>query len=411
VTLGGEGRPGAGAGQSRLGAREGWPGGTPEWAASASWPALSEWAGRLAQAALSSIDREYPVALAHVMSGPEESVSQARLHPAFYGSFDWHSAVEMHWVLVRLLRLCPEAIPVEEARQALDRHLTPDALAVEAAYLENHPSFERPYGWGWALMLAHDANLLASSAGESVGPSGLGRSVGRSATTWASALSPLAEVVAGHLTGWLARAKLPVRHGVHSNSAFGLRLALPFAEARRADGGAQAGLVEAIAGAATAWYGRDAAYPAGWEPSASDFLSPALVEAELMANLVAPDEYPQWLARFLPGLDEGEPSGLFEPVQLFDPEDGHHAHLAGLNLCRAWAWRRLASVLPPGDPRVARAGEAARRHLMASLPLVTGAGYMIEHWLAAYALLAASASSPAHAVLGPNTCRRKVPKQ
>jgi hypothetical protein len=36
-----------------------------------------------------------------------------------------------------------------------------------------------------------------------------------------------------------------------------------------------------ITGAAMARYGRDAAYPAGWEPSASDFLSPALVEAEL----------------------------------------------------------------------------------------------------------------------------------
>jgi hypothetical protein len=31
-------------------------------------------------------------------------------HPAFYGSYDWHSAaVEMHWVLLRLLRVAGTA--------------------------------------------------------------------------------------------------------------------------------------------------------------------------------------------------------------------------------------------------------------------------------------------------------------
>jgi len=381
-----EGGEGPGPGRGRHLAQ----GPAPEPAGRGPWPTLAEWAGRLAEAALSSIDREYPVALAHVMSGPEGDLSQARLHPSFYGSFDWHSAVEMHWVLVRLLRLCPDAIPAEEARQVLDRHLAPEAVAGEAAYLDTHPSFERPYGWGWALMLAQEAALLADSTGEAVGGRAVTPSGDRSARTWASALAPLADVVARHLADWLARAKLPVRHGVHSNSAFGLRLALPFAEASRKPDSPRSGLAGAIAGAALAWYGRDAAYPAAWEPSASDFLSPALVEAELMANLLPAGEYPRWLAGFLPELEKGEPPGLFEPVPVFDPEDGHHAHLAGLNLCRAWAWRRLAGALPAGDPRVAPATDAAHRHLLASLPLVTGSGYMIEHWLAAYALLALS---------------------
>ena len=30
------------------------------------------------------------------------------MHPAFYGSFDWHSSVHGHWMLVRLLRLFPD---------------------------------------------------------------------------------------------------------------------------------------------------------------------------------------------------------------------------------------------------------------------------------------------------------------
>ena len=30
------------------------------------------------------------------------------LHPAFYGSFDWHSCVHMHWLLARVRRLLPD---------------------------------------------------------------------------------------------------------------------------------------------------------------------------------------------------------------------------------------------------------------------------------------------------------------
>ena len=31
------------------------------------------------------------------------------LTPAFYGCFDWHSAVHGHWTLVRALHCCPDA--------------------------------------------------------------------------------------------------------------------------------------------------------------------------------------------------------------------------------------------------------------------------------------------------------------
>jgi hypothetical protein len=70
-----------------------------------------------------------------------------------------------------------------------------------------------------------------------------------------------------------------------------------------------------------------------------------------------------------------------------DSSDGHLAHLHGLNASRAWCWRRLADTLPAGDPRAAAAQEAARRHAEAALPHVVGDDYMVEHWLAAYAVL------------------------
>ena len=60
---------------------------------------------------------------------------------------------------------------------------------------------------------------------------------------------------------------------------------------------------------------------------------------------------------------------------------------SGLNLSRAWCWRRLAETLPPGDPRAAACVRACDVHAGASLQYVTGDDYMVEHWLAAYAVL------------------------
>jgi TctA family transporter len=94
-----------------------------------------------------------------------------------------------------------------------------------------------------------------------------------------------------------------------------------------------------------------------------------------------------WLARFLPGLADGEPAALFRPAIVSDSTDGQIAHLHGLNLSRAWCWRRIAEVLPADDPRAPVAAAAARTHAAAGLPHVVGGDYMVEHWLAAYAVL------------------------
>jgi Protein of unknown function (DUF2891) len=158
-----------------------------------------------------------------------------------------------------------------------------------------------------------------------------------------------------------------VRSGIHGNSAFGLALALPYARSRRTE------LADAIAAAAQRWFADDADYPAQWEPSGTDFLSPALCEAALMQEVLGA-EFPAWLARFLP-----EAPAPFEPVAVSDPSDGQLAHLHGLNLSRAWALRRLGFA------------EAAERHAAAALPHVVGSDYMVEHWLAAYAVLYLSA--------------------
>jgi hypothetical protein len=173
--------------------------------------------------------------------------------------------------------------------------------------------------------------------------------------------------------------------GAHANSAFGLARALGFARARADDGDSR--LLDEIGAAARRWYGDDSDYPADWEPNGADFLSPALTEAELMSQVLEPTAFAGWFDRFLPGLGNRHPAALLEPAEVSDPTDGQIAHLHGLNLYRAYAFQRLASTLPDGDPRAQLMGDAARRHADAALPAVCGGDYMVEHWLACYAVL------------------------
>jgi len=172
---------------------------------------------------------------------------------------------------------------------------------------------------------------------------------------------------------------------VHENSAFGMSRALDYAESRAAAGDPE--LLNAITAKAYAWYAADTLYPASWEPSGFDFLSPALTEAELMARIMPAWEFSSWLSVFVPGIAGGEPKALFTPAEVSDVSDGQIAHLHGLNASRAWCWRRIAESLPPGDPRIRAAVTAARDHAGAALPHVIGDDYNVEHWLACYAVL------------------------
>jgi hypothetical protein len=327
---------------------------------------------------LASIQREYPNLLRHTMTGPEDRPTPRQVHPAFYGCYDWHSSVNMHWALVRLLHLEALAQDHDRASAILDEHLTPPNLVAEAQYLQQHPGFERPYGWGWALMLANELHDLPGQPG----------------ARWAATIRPLAQLIADLIVAWLARATYPNRDGLHSNSAFGLARSMPWARRLAQTGDPR--LLEAITAAAWRWYGQDRNYPAAWEPGGSDFLSPALTEAELMSATLAPTAFAAWLADFLPGLLAGQPASLFTPAIVTEPADGQGAHLHGLNLYRAFAFRHISQTFPSNDHQVQLLQDAAERHAAASLPAIAGSGYMVEHWLASYAVLYAGLGENRH---------------
>ena len=313
----------------------------------------------------------YPYGAAHQSLGPDDvDVTPDRLHPAFHGCLDWHSSVHMQWSAVRLLALAPHQLGQQRGdrlRTSLDARLTPRHVGKEVAYLRNRPGFERPYGWGWAAALA-----LATQESEVPG-----------SDAWAAATRPLFDAVADLVLAWLPRLAYPVRHGTHANTAFALALVH-----EAASGLGRPDVVAAVAARARDWFGEDRDYPVAWEPSGSDFLSPALCEADLMGRVLTAQEYAGWLAAFLPGLG-AEDDPLLELPDVRDRSDGHAVHLFGLALSRAWQLRRLRSLLPPDRSR--RVTDAAARQASYVEREIVAGDFMSTHWLVSFALLAATA--------------------
>ena len=327
-----------------------------------------ETAAHFARIALGHVEREYPNKLDHVLAGPEDARGPRMLHPIFYGSFDWHSCVHGHWLLARVLNRFPDGPAAAGVGALLERQFTPEKVGDELAYLDRPSSggFERPYGAAWLLKLQAELEQ------------------GPRTQPWAPVLRPLAEAFAQRLKAYLPKLTYPIRAGTHANSAFALTLAGDYAEVC---GDAELGAL--IAARARVWFGDDADCQA-WEPSGDDFLSSALMEAELMRRVLTKEDFTAWFDRFLPRLGQREPASLFRPAVVSDPTDGKIAHLDGVNLSRGWCMRGLASALAAGDARRALLEDAAETHLSASLKAVEG-DYMGEHWLASFALLALEA--------------------
>lgn len=332
---------------------------------------LGENTVRYSRMGIENILREYPHMPYFVATEASLWPTHREFHPAFFGSFDWHSCVEMHWTLIVMLKRYPDHEAAAEVRQTLNDLLTVDNIRAEILFFTNpnHGSMERPYGWGWLLTLGAELHGWDDADGQ----------------RWAEAVKPLADTLAAKFVTWLPKQTYPIRSGMHNNTAFGLLRSLDYAGILANTG--DSSLEDAIYDAAKRWYLADTAYPAHYEPSGADFLSAALAEAELMSRVVDENVFPVWLEAFLPGLGDGEPTQLFTPAIATDHSDGQIAHLEGLNLSRAASFLTIASQLPGDDPRVSVLTQAAKTHADASLPHVVGGDYMTEHWLSAYATL------------------------
>lgn len=324
-------------------------------------------AARLAALALACVHREYPSLVAHVLQSDADALPPRVLTPAFYGCFDWHSAVHGHWLLARLLRLFPSAPFASAVKAALARSLTKPNIEGEVAYLAapGRETFERPYGLAWLLQLAAELREQADP----------------DSREFSRVIEPLEALAAARLSAWIPKLSRPIRSGEHGQTAFAFGLVLDWA---RASG--DAAMKRLIEERSLAFYLGDQNAPLAFEPSGHDFLSPCLGEADLLRRILPSDEFSAWLGAFLPGIPrEADPSFL-PPAISTDRADGKLAHLDGLNLSRAWMLEGISSALPPGDPRIPALAAAAEAHRAAGLSSVTGEHYAGGHWLGTFAV-------------------------
>lgn len=328
---------------------------------------VAPYAQALCRVALANIGQEYPNHPGHVLNSAADLQSPRVLHPLFYGSYDWHSCVHMHWLLVRLLCDFPSLPQMQLVWQTLDAHFTEANVAAEIAFLQqpSRATFERPYGWAWLLKL-QTALIEGAKADPRI-------------ARWRDAMQPLADLIGERYLHFLPLAHYPIRAGTHGNSAFGLLFALDYAECIQ-----HFALRKLICDKANAWFGRDRRYPAAYEPSGDDFLSGGLMEAALMLRVVDGCSYADWWDVFCP--PPHDLAAWLRPVTAGDRSDPKLAHLDGLNLTRAWCWKMIVPQLP--DWLQTPVHEAIAGHLAASLPHAADGDYAGTHWLASFAFLA-----------------------
>lgn len=322
-------------------------------------------AARFAKLALACVHKEYPNKLAHVLNGPADAKTPAKLTPAFYGCYDWHSAVHGQWLLARLARTFPEAAFTADARKALERSLTAKNVAGELAYFEapGRVSFERPYGLAWLLQLSAELREWKDP----------------DAQRWAKNLEPLELAAAKRLKSWLPKLSRPIRGGEHDQTAFAFGLMWDWAKLTH-----DTELTTLLEARINVFYGVDRDCPIAYEPGGQDFLSPCLAEADLMRR-VDPKGFPEWFEKFIPPSARRKDGTFFSPEIVTDRSDPKLAHLDGLNLSRAWMLEGIVSALPPKTPVRAALETMAAEHRAKGLEAVTGEHYEGGHWLGSFA--------------------------
>ncbi|HEX5214073.1 MAG TPA: DUF2891 domain-containing protein [Vicinamibacterales bacterium] len=322
-------------------------------------------AGRFVRLALACVQKEYPNKIAHVLNSPDDVRPPHLLTPAFYGCYDWHSAVHGHWLLARLARQFPDASWAAEARAALRVNITPPNIAGEVTYLNGtgRETFERPYGLAWLLQLAAELREWKTPEGQQL----------------AAAIAPLESATVERLRGWLAKLAYPIREGEHAQTAFSFGLMIDWGRAYDEP------FAKLTVDRVLEFHRRDKNCPMAYEPSGQDFLSPCLAEADVMRRALPPAQFAAWLTDFLPVIPRDGSTRWLPIGVVTDKTDGKLAHLDGLNLSRAWMLQGIAAALATTDARRVALLATAKVHAESGLAAVTGEHYEGGHWLGSFA--------------------------
>ncbi len=317
----------------------------------------------LAELPLHCMNTEYPNKLSQTLGSNEDLKAPSVLHPAFYGCFDWHSAVHGHWSLVNLLKSFPKMNEADHIRQRLRKNLSKENIEAEVIYFmgKHNKSYERTYGWAWLLKLAEELHTWNDPMARELEDN----------------LQPLTNLIVEKYLDFLPKLNYPIRVGEHTNTAFGLSFAWDYATVVR-----NHDLRELIEERAKGFYLKDANCPMSWEPGGYDFLSPCLEEAALMKRVLTTAEFKVWINLFLPQLRDK--AFTLETGKVSDRKDGKLVHLDGVNFSRAWSLNKISEELP----EYLHLRHIANQHINYSLPAIIGDSYEGGHWLGSFAIYA-----------------------
>jgi hypothetical protein len=291
-------------------------------------------------------------------------VDDYQKHRAFYGCYDWHSAVNSIWTMAVVLRRFPHLPIASLIREKLNDHLTKATIEGEITFFKTAKDFEQPYGRAWVLKLY--ADLLQWDDAD--------------ARKWAINLVPLAEQFSAGLTQYMNDLPFVTRAGVHANTAFSMSLLMDYADAAK-----DSTLRDAVVNTARQIFLHDVNCPTAYEPSGPDFLSPCLEEAKIMSRVLPQKDFLPWFSQFMPLPDSPQFKPLlksFDTTGITKEEQmASKSHLIGLAFDRAEAMLRIAAALPLEDERAAAYRKIADMNAQRGFEDLAGAGYLGSHWL------------------------------
>lgn len=326
-------------------------------------------AGQLASVVMKCLETQYPHKLDHVLESDSDLVPPSRLHPVFYGSYDWHSSVHNFWSLARLLR---EDLPVklnQDVRTFISGRLTERNVLSELSYFERpaQVAAERPYGWAWLVYLCAD---LASSADSDL-------------QNWHGALMPLAEFMWSGLRDYIDNLPAPILGGSYNSTAFTLSLMVRSVDRLGSDDD-----FDWLRAKTFDWFVDVTESPIN-NARYGDFLPFDLIVGDLISMTQPSTVLSNWL-------DEQE--GLLKNLELdhmekADSSDPDGVHAYGIHLGRAWTLYGISGGLDSSDARKKTLRQKADNELARGSKVISTGNFLSDHWLPTFALYARLRSS------------------
>ncbi len=323
-------------------------------------------AKELVSLSVKCVDQKYPYKIGYRFTDESWLKPHYEITPAFYGCWDWHSAVHGHWAMVKILKDFPEIPDRDIILSKLDKNLSEENLNNEFEFFKQEfaKGFERTYGWAWLMKLYSE---LLSWENEK-------------AQVWANNMKPLVDLLSDRTILFLDKLSTPLRPGTHANTAFSFSLMIEYAKIANDEA-----LFNKIKSYSVENFLGDSNCPVGYEPSGTDFLSPCLAEAGLMSLILDNREFNKWLYKFFPSFEKSNFSNIINPPEVLDPTDPGIGHLIGLMFHRAWTLKDIASKLDSGSDKKFLQ-KIAKKHSQEGYNIMFKSGYGGEHWLATFAI-------------------------